>query len=85
MAASNDRGSRNTVLVTAAWFTGMGWTIAIAIAIGVFAGNWLDGQTGKHPLFVLLGLVIGLAIGLYSAGRMLIQFLNQPQTPSDQS
>ena len=66
-----------SAVVTAAWFSGMGWSIAIAIAIGVFAGNWLDGQTGSHPLFLLIGLVLGLALGLFAAGRMLVQFLGQ--------
>ena len=63
-------------LSTAAWFTGMGWAIAIAIIIGVLVGNWLDGRTGTHPLFLLIGLVLGLALGLASAGRMLLRFLN---------
>ncbi|MHB8575988.1 MAG: AtpZ/AtpI family protein, partial [Dehalococcoidia bacterium] len=52
MTAPDSRSNSTSVLVTAAWFTGMGWSIAIAIALGVFAGNWLDGQTGSHPLFL---------------------------------
>ena len=55
----------------------MGWTIAIAVALGVLLGRWLDGRTGSHPLFVLLGLLLGLALGLYAAGSMLMQFLKQ--------
>lgn len=74
-----DRGMQ--LLVTATWFTGMGWTIAIAIVLGVIAGNWLDGRTGAHPLFLLLGLVLGLAVGLFAAGSMLLRFLADGQNP----
>ncbi len=72
-----DRGYQ--FLGTAAWFTGMGWAIAIAIVIGVLVGNWLDGRAGNHPLFLLIGLVLGLAVGLLSAGRMLLRYLNSGQ------
>lgn len=68
-------------LATAAWFAGMGWAIAISIVLGVIAGNWLDGRTATHPLFLLLGLVIGLALGLYSAGRMLVRYLSETGAP----
>jgi len=67
-------------LATAAWFTGMGWAIAVSIALGVFIGYWVDGKTGTHPVFLLLGLGLGLAVGLLSAGRMLMRFLSEPDT-----
>jgi F0F1-type ATP synthase assembly protein I len=72
----DDRGGGYQVLGTAAWFTGMGWAIAISVVLGVVVGNWLDGRFGTHPLFLLIGLVLGLALGLYSAARMLMRFLN---------
>ncbi len=71
----DDRGGYQ-FLGTAAWFAGMGWAIAIALVLGVLAGNWLDGRAGTHPLFLLIGLFLGLALGLFSAGRMLLRFLN---------
>jgi ATP synthase protein I len=45
------------------------------IVIGVLLGNWLDGRIGRAPLFVILGLLIGLAVGIYGSVRMLLQFL----------
>ena len=72
---TNDAGGGYRFLATATWFLGMGWVIAIAIVLGVVVGNWLDGQTGRHPLFLLVGILLGLALGLYSAGRMLMRFL----------
>lgn len=77
---SQGRGDRGyQFLSTAAWFTGMGWAIGIAILLGVLVGNWLDGRAGTHPLFLLIGLVLGLALGLASAGRMLLRYLNSGQ------
>jgi hypothetical protein len=73
----NQRGRGAQYLATALWFTGMGWTIAIAIAIGVLLGNWLDGRAGTHPLFLLVGLVLGLALGLFAAGQMLVRYLKE--------
>jgi ATP synthase protein I len=72
---SNGRGRGYQFLATATWFVGMGWAIAVAIVLGVLAGNWVDGRSGSHPLFLLLGLVIGLALGLFAAGRMLVRYL----------
>jgi F0F1-type ATP synthase assembly protein I len=77
MANPDGRDRSMRVMATAAWFTGMGWTIALAIIVGVVVGNWADGWAGTHPLFLLFGLVAGLAVGLYSAGRMLIRFLGE--------
>ena len=75
MAEGGSDGGGYQILSTAAWFTGMGWVIAIAIVLGVLVGNWLDARAGSHPLFLLIGLVLGLATGLFSAGRMLLRFL----------
>jgi len=77
MAGSSGRSRRAQYLAIAAWFTGMGWVIAVSVVIGVVAGNWLDGRAGSHPLFLLLGLVLGLALGLFSAGSMLSRYLGE--------
>lgn len=72
----NDREQRDKrMLVTAARFTGIGWSIVIPIVAGLLLGKWIDGKTGTHPLFLLLGIVLGLAIGLYAAGRLLFELL----------
>lgn len=73
MSNREDRDRR--MLINAVRFTGIGWSIAIPILLGIFVGKWLDGKTGTHPLFLLLGIVLGLALGLYAAGRMLFDLL----------
>jgi F0F1-type ATP synthase assembly protein I len=60
-----------------AWLIGIGWCLAMPIVLGVLLGNWIDSRTGRAPLFVILGILIGLAVGIYGSVRMLLQFLAQ--------
>jgi ATP synthase protein I len=48
----------------------MGFIIAVPIAIGAIAGNYLDGYLHIGPLFLLLGLLLGLIAGIYGAYRL---------------
>ena len=40
---------------------GFGWAVAISIAGGALAGVWLDGRLDTSPVFVLVGLALGVA------------------------
>ena len=37
-----------------------------SILIGIFAGRWLDGKWDTEPIFLIIGLLLGLAAGVYS-------------------
>ena len=37
-----------------------------SILIGVFAGKWIDSYLKTEPLFLILGLLLGLAAGVYA-------------------
>lgn len=37
-----------------------------SILIGIFAGRWLDNRWNTEPIFLIIGLFIGLAAGVYS-------------------
>ncbi len=50
--------------------TGMGFTIAIPIAIGAIAGHYLDGLTHTGPLLLFIGLLLGLISGIVGAYRL---------------
>lgn len=41
---------------------GVGWFIAICIVGGVWSGVWLDEKLGASPLFLLIGLALGMVI-----------------------
>lgn len=50
---------------------GLGFTIAVPIAVFTIGGYYLDGYTHTKPLFILLGLLLGLISGIYGAYRLL--------------
>ena len=62
-------------IVPSVWFLGIGWCFAMPLIIGVLGGAWLDGRSGMAPLFVLLGVLMGLIVGIYASVTMLLRFL----------
>ncbi len=59
--------------VAALRLTGIGFYIGICIAGGALAGWWLS---GKKPLFMIVGLVIGLILAFYGVYKMVRPFMN---------
>ena len=51
-------------------FIGVGWYVGFSILGGVLVGLWLDGRFGTKPLFVIIGLILGLAVAAYGVYRM---------------
>ncbi|WP_170142927.1 AtpZ/AtpI family protein [Thermosporothrix hazakensis] len=49
----------------------LGFTIAIPIALLALLGYWVDGRFHTAPLFILLGLLLGLISGIFGAYRLL--------------
>jgi F0F1-type ATP synthase assembly protein I len=49
---------------------GLGWYIAFCLVLGTFCGVWLDQQLNVAPLFLLVGLAIGLVAGFVGVYRM---------------
>ena len=43
-----------------------GVTLAVGVGLGLFAGQWLDGQIHTGPLFTLIGVLVGLVGGVTS-------------------
>lgn len=53
-------------------------TFALQIALPVLAGAWLDRKWETHPLWLLVGLVVGFGFGMKS----FIEFLKKMTTGS---
>ncbi|MBM7585257.1 F0F1-type ATP synthase assembly protein I [Bacillus pakistanensis] len=47
-----------------------------ALLIGIFGGRWLDREIGTEPLFLIIGLLLGLATGIYAMLRTVRQFFS---------
>jgi F0F1-type ATP synthase assembly protein I len=43
-----------------------GVSLAVGVGLGLFGGQWLDGQVGSGVLFTLLGVLAGLVAGIAS-------------------
>ena len=78
-----DSGSR---LAAATSPLGIGWYVAVAVIGGIVGGLLLDSWLSTRPLFILLGLFLGLAVAFYGAYRALMQVIatgNQKGTDED--
>jgi len=62
-------------------FIGIGWYIGVSIVGGIVAGVYLDRWLGTKPLFVLVGLLLGLAVAVYGTYRLLQPFLADSRPP----
>jgi len=60
-----------------ALFSEIGVVLFVTILTGTLAGNWLDHQIGTTPLFVLVGLFVGLAAGGRAVYSLINRFLAQ--------
>ena len=60
--------------VAALRLIGVGWYIGICIAVGVYAGYWLDKKLDTS-LFWIVGLILGIIVAFYGVYRMLLPFV----------
>ncbi|MCH2321016.1 MAG: AtpZ/AtpI family protein [SAR202 cluster bacterium] len=56
---------------------GLGWLVALSIVSGIMLGVWIDGELGSSPLFMLIGLALGIGVAALGAYRVLSSFLNR--------
>jgi len=47
--------------------------------LGVLAGLWLDTKLNSAPIWVIVGLFLGLVIAFYGVYRMLLPFMGNKQ------
>jgi len=47
-----------------------------SVLLGIFAGRWLDRLVGTEPLFLIIGLLLGLAAGIYAMLKLVQHFFS---------
>ncbi|SFB03787.1 MULTISPECIES: AtpZ/AtpI family protein [unclassified Bacillus (in: firmicutes)] len=47
-----------------------------SVLIGIFGGRWLDHQIGSEPIFLIVGLLSGLASGIYAMLALIRKFFS---------
>ena len=50
-------------------YMSLGFELAAPVMLLTYGGYWLDGRLGTLPLFLLLGVMLGMAAGFYSLFR----------------
>jgi len=61
--------------VAALRLVGVGFFVGGSILLGVVAGLWLDNKLDSAPVWVIVGLFLGLAVAFYGVYRMLLPFM----------
>jgi len=54
----------------------VGYTVAIPLLVFIALGAFLDDRLSTGPLFLLLGLALGMLVSFYSLYRLLKPFLS---------
>jgi ATP synthase protein I len=47
-----------------------------SILVGIFAGRWVDQKWDTEPLFLIIGLLLGLAAGIFAMLRLIQHFFS---------
>lgn len=68
----NDLGRAGAYL---ALFSEIGITLLLTTLAGVLAGYWVDQRLGTLPIFVLVGLLLGMGAGALAVYRLITRFL----------
>ena len=62
--------------VAALRLVGVGFFVGGSILLGVVAGLWLDNKLNSAPIWVIVGLFLGLVIAFYGVYRMLLPLMD---------
>jgi len=65
--------------VAALRLVGVGFFVGGSILLGVIAGLWLDSKLNSAPIWVIVGLFLGLVIAFYGVYRMILPFMGNKQ------
>ena len=57
---------------------GLGWYVAFCLVAGILGGLWLDQQLRLSPLFLLLGLAVGVVAAFMGIYRMVQESVEEP-------
>ena len=51
---------------------GIGFEMAIPVALLGLVGHWIDRRWGTEPWLLLVGLLLGMVVGFYSLWRKVL-------------
>ncbi|MDO8568858.1 MAG: AtpZ/AtpI family protein [Dehalococcoidales bacterium] len=61
-----------------AWrLVGVGFFIGGSIVLGIGLGYWLDGKLNTRPIFMIIGLLMGVATAGYGVYQMVLPLVKK--------
>lgn len=66
----NNKDTQQSVLYTYARFSGFGIQLGVTFLLGIYGGKYLDAKLDTHPLFLVIGAVLGMIVGFYSVFKL---------------
>jgi len=60
---------------------GASFYIGLSIFLGVAGGLWLDRKLNTQPIFVLIGLILGLIVAFWGFYRMIVPIIKEYSEP----
>ena len=68
----NDQESDKQERSIVSFALGLGFAIAGPLAVFIILGVWLDSLWNTRPLFILLGIFLGIASAVYAFVRLVV-------------
>ena len=62
----------------------LSWVLLFSLVIPLLAGIWLDKKLNTAPLFILIGMVLGILAATVGVARMVIRTFAQASHPSSE-
>jgi ATP synthase protein I len=67
---NDDRKDNESLWKSVALLGQVGWTIALSTVVGLGIGLFIDDKLHSSPVATLIGLLLGLAAGIYGVYRI---------------
>lgn len=55
---------------------GVGFFVAGSIILGIVGGRWLDSKFNSEPLWLIIGLLLGIVVAFFGVYAMLRPLMN---------
>ena len=68
---NNDQKDNDSLWRSVALLGQVGWTIALSTVVGLGIGLFIDSKLQSSPVATLIGLLLGLAAGIYNVYRLI--------------
>ncbi|MGI6092385.1 MAG: AtpZ/AtpI family protein [Veillonellaceae bacterium] len=68
-----NKGDAGQMLKAFSYVGAIGLTMAATIAVGLFGGRWLDSYLETTPYATVVGIILGMLAGLWSAYKRIMK------------